>query len=316
VLKAVAFQQGRWSEVADPERISDIVSEDGTLVWAMIDARDMKPIDIEMISGELGLHPLAVEDALAQRQRPKVEPYERHLFAVMHELSDDGQTIVATQLSCFIGTRWVLTIHGGAHLDSVIPRLDAPVPGQGTSAILHALLDAIVDGYERIAEGLEAEVDELEARALGSTRPTLQDEVFAVKRRLVTLRRYVVPGERVLRALVGDLTAVPSETTARFRDVHDHLLRTLDVTRDVGEILDAIVNLQRADQNAEFGEVTKRLTGWAAIVAVPTFIASFYGMNFRLLPQEQTLTGFWTASGLMVVSGIALFVMFKRKRWI
>ena len=316
MLRAVAFQDGRWSELADLERISDVVAEDGTLVWAMLDAREMKPIDLETIGAELGLHPLAVEDALAHRQRPKVEPYENHLFAVMHELVDNGRTIEAIQLSCFVGSRWVLTIHNGAHLEPIIPRLDPPTEGQGVSAILHALLDALVDGYEDIAEGLEDEVDELEVRALGPTHPTLQDEVFAVKRRLVTLRRYVVPGERVLRSLVGDMTAVPSETTARFRDVHDHLLRTLDVTRDVTEILDAIVNLQRADQNAEFGEVTKRLTGWAAIIAVPTFIASVYGMNFELVPAEGSLTGFWVALGMMVTAGGGLFVYFKRKRWI
>jgi magnesium transporter len=308
MLKAVAFQNGTWSDLHDLERISDVVAESGMLVWAMLDAREMKPFDLDTIVEELGLHPLAVEDAMAQRQRPKVEPYERHLFAVMHELHDDGRSIEAIQLSCFVGGRWVLTVHNGAHLEPIIPRLTAPTEGQGVSVILHALLDAIVDGYEEIAERLEDEVDELEVRALGPEHPSLQDEVYAAKRRLVTLRRYVVPGERVLRSLVGEATAIPTETTARFRDVHDHLLRALDVTRDVTEILDAIANLQRADQNAEFGE--------AAIIAVPTFIASVYGMNFQLVPDEGSLTGFWIAIGMMGAVGVGLFAYFKRKRWI
>lgn len=316
MIKAVAFEHGRWSELQDLERISDLVAADGSLVWAMIDSRDVEPVDLQVIADELGLHPLAVEDSVVHRQRPKIEPYEKHLFAVMHHLTDDGSAIDARQLSCFIGNRWVLTLHQGVPLELVLPRLDPPASGQGVSAITHALLDFIVDGYEAIAEQLEGEVDQLEELALGPAHPDLQDRVYAVKRRLVALRRYLVPGERLLRALVGDMTAVPTETTARFRDVHDHLLRTLDVTRDVSEILDAIVNLQRADQQAEFGEVTKRLTGWAAIVAVPTFIASMYGMNFELIPNEGSLTGFWIAIASMTISAAWLFAVFKRKHWI
>jgi magnesium transporter len=207
-----------------------------------------------------------------------------------------------------------LTIHNGASIDRIADRLEAPAEGQGVSSILHAILDVIVDGYESIAENLEAAVNDLEERALGDRADSLQDEVYAMKRRLVTLRRYAVPGERVLNTFSQGRSE--GETAARFRDVHDHLLRTLDLTRDINEILDAIVNLQRADQNAEFGEVTKRLTGWAAIIAVPTFIASFYGMNFELIPQEQSIEGFWIASALMLISGSALYALFKSKRWI
>jgi magnesium transporter len=107
MLRALAFEGSAWKEIGELDRISDIVSENGHLVWAVADASSLTPADVEVISSELSLHPLAVEDALAPRQRPKFETYEDHLFAIAHELLDDGTAIRPKQLASFIGSRWV-----------------------------------------------------------------------------------------------------------------------------------------------------------------------------------------------------------------
>jgi magnesium transporter len=109
---------------------------------------------------------------------------------------------------------------------------------------------------------------------------------------------------------------VNERTATKFRDVHDHARRIIEQIGNVQALVDAVNELQRSEQAMSLSEVTKRLTGWAAIIAVPTFIASFYGMNFRLYPRDQTAFGFWVASGMMLVSGVVLYIYFRRKDWI
>jgi len=323
VLTALRYAEGSgWSPITDVAEVSDVIARPDGLVWAYADAADLTSGDLARIAEEFGLHPLAVEDAVHPRQRPKYEAYETHMFAVMHQLDEVDQQFEASQIACFIGHRWVIILHHGAKrtIEETLARVGRTrkAPEQGPSFVMHALLDTIVDDYDRKAGDLEEQIEELEDVALTQPRATLQSELYSVKQRISRLRRYSLPGERVLAQVVspGRLGMTTERTAAFFRDVHDHLLRIIDQIRNVDDLADAVIDLQRAHQAESLNQVIKRLTGWAAIIAVPTFIASVYGMNFGLVPEEGARSSFYVVVGSMVVIGAGLYWLFKRRDWI
>lgn len=310
-----------WTEVEDPSTLSELRAEAGNLLWAEIAAADLTPEAAAFIGDEFGLHPLAVEDALHGRQRPKIEAYGSHLFTVVHELDEiDGQ-LEPAQIACFVGDRWVLTVSDGAGrlLEQAKRRWARPEAdlSRGPSALVHTLLDVVVDDYQAIADRLETEVEKLEDVVLAEPSANIQRSIYSVKQRVSRLRRYALPAGRLL----DDLTRLgaprfPGETEAYFRDVADHIIRITEQIRNVDDLSTAVLDLHRSEQARQLNEVTKKLTGWAAVIAVPTLVASAYGMNFELIPAEGHLFGFLFAVSLMVALGSSLFVYLKRKGWI
>lgn len=321
MLKAICHTaDGRWADVEDFSKVSELIGDEKQLVWAQADLADLTEANIARIADELSLHPLAVEDAMKPRQRPKLEMYENHLFVVSHQLDTINAQLEARQIASFVGPRFVLTIHQGAErtLADAARRLQRlSTEDRGVSVIVQAILDAVVDDYQLTADRLEEEIEALEDLALGNPGTPLQGRLYAVKQQTSRLRRYVVPGERVLADVVNGRIPVANERTrAFFRDIHDHLLRIGDEIRNIEDLVNAVVELQRSEQTTALNEVTKRLTGWAAIIAVPTLIASTYGMNFRLVPRDQSVGGFWFAVGAMAATAVALYAFFKRRDWI
>ena len=292
-------------------------------MWAEADVTGLTPGALERLAADFGLHHLAVEDALNPRQRPKLEPYDSHLLLVLHELVTDGTTIEAQQLACFIADRVVLVLHHGASgtIEEAQRRLERPPrhpAAPDTAWMVHTLLDAVVDRYEAISAALEDDMAEVEDAAFADPRAPLQRRLFSVKQRLARLRRFALPLGRVVDELVaGDPLPGGDEAIGpHLRDVHDHVARLGAQVQHLDELANAVLDLLRTEQAYAQNEATKRLTAWAAIIAIPTFIASVYGMNFALVPQEGSLTGFWFSLAMMVVIAAGLFAFFKRRRWI
>ncbi|MDQ3619972.1 MAG: magnesium transporter CorA family protein [Actinomycetota bacterium] len=328
MLMAVCHSEASgWTKVEDLDALSELRKEPGNLLWAEVDVKDLSPEDIETIAEEFALHPLAVEDAIRSKQRPKLDTYEEHMFLVFHELNEEGEHegnghIEASQIAVFAGDRWVITIHESCtrvleeakrrwrdHEDRL--RDEPPY-------LVHTLLDVAVDDYESIADGLEERVEELEDQVLTDPLAPVQRQLYSLKQQLSRLRRYALPLQRVLDSILNDDASklLVGTSGELFRDVQDHVIRLGDQVRNVDDLSDAVIDFMRAEKATDLNEVTKRLTGWAAIIAVPTFIASFYGMNFALIPNEGEILGFWFALTLMVLSGAFLYFFFKRKRWI
>jgi magnesium transporter len=322
MIKAICHTgEGRWVDLENFSLVSDMIAEGKQLVWAQADLADLTQENITLVAEELGLHSLAVEDAMKPRQRPKLETYEKHLFVVSHQLDTVNDQLEARQIASFVGGRFVLTIHQGADrtLTEAFRRLTnlTKTEDRGASAIVQSILDAVVDDYQVTADRLEEEIEALEDLALGNPQEPLQNRLYGVKQQTARLRRYVVPGERVLADVVNGRTPVATERTrAYFQDIHDHLLRIGDEVRNIEDLANAVVELQRSEQTTALNEVTKRLTGWAAIIAIPTLIASVYGMNFRLLPRNENEAGFLIAIGMMAATAVALYTYFKRRDWI
>lgn len=308
-----------WQAVEDCSDLSDLRIAGGNLLWAEADVTSLDEDDVRLIAEEFDLHPLAVEDALHTRQRPKLDRYENHLFIVVHQLDEvDGQ-LEAVQIGCFVGDGYVLTLHAGAGASiEAAKKRWGRVPQEHASFLLHTLLDVVVDDYQKIADRLENEIEELEEIALATPEAPIQRQLYSVKQRVSRLRRYVVPESRLLEKTVhpGEPSLFSADTVHLFRDVQDHLLRITDQVRNIDDLSDAVLDLTRNAQAARLNENSRKLSAWAAIFAVLTLIAGIYGMNFELVPEENSLVGFWFAIGLMVTSGLALYTYFKRKEWL
>jgi magnesium transporter len=308
-----------WNEIEDLDRVSDLRARSGILLWAESDVATLTPEDVATIAEEFDLHPLAVEDAVHTRQRPKVEVYEGHVFVVFDQLDLVNDQLEATQIACFVGDRYVLTLHAGASRSIEVAkkrwaRAQREL-GHGPAYLLHTLLDSIVDDYQRIADDLEERVEELEELVLAHPGAPVSRQLYSVKQKVSRLRRYALPVARILEAVKAD-ERTPPDAHVHFQDVHDHVLRIADQVRNVDDLSQAVLDLTRAEQAYSLNEVTKRLTGWAAVIAVPTFIASVYGMNFELVPQDGRIFGFWFAMTLMAASSIGLWVFLKKREWI
>ena len=326
MLTAIHYAPGRgWEDVTDLTVISRLCDLSGERVWAEADISTLTETDVATIAEEFGLHELAVEDATSAKERPKLEEYDKHLFVVVHELEEiDGQ-LEPIQVACFVGTRFVLALHAGAAsiMEETRRRLRTTTDEVwgGSAFLMHTLLDTIVDDYQLIADDLELEIERLEETVLDDPRMQAQTTLYTVKQRLARFRRYVFPVSRMLGSVTEKGTFAPSIAIADthfgayFRDIHDHMLRISDQVRNVEELADAMIDLVRVEATNAQNEVTKRLTGWAAIIAVPTYIASVYGMNYRLVPGHDVL-GFWFALGLMASSAVVLYVYFKKRKWL
>ncbi len=327
MLTAIYHEPGKgWQELADLSAISNLCDQSGSRVWAEADIASLTDRDIDLIAEEFGLHPLAVEDAKSARERPKLEEFERHLFVVVHELQPHDGQLEPAQIACFIGTRFVLALHAGAKhtMDETRRRLRS-TSGEiwgGSAYLMHTLLDAIVDDYQRIADQLEEEIERLEEELLADLRARQPKDLYIVKQRIARFRRYVLPVSRMLGSVVeqgtfsSSIALVDTAFGALFRDVHDHTLRIADQIRNVEDLADAMIDLARVESTNAQNEITKRLTGWAAFIAVPTFIASVYGMNFELIPPSGKIQGFWFALALMSAAAVGLYVYFKKREWI
>lgn len=322
VLLAVCHSaQEGWSDVEDLGKLSELRAQEGNLLWAEADVSQLSAEDIATIAEEFELHPLAVEDAVHTRQRPKLDVYDTHLFAVLQELDEQDRQLEAVQIACFIGERYVLTIHAGAErtLAEAKRRWSQIRPNrQHPSFLLHTLIDVVVDDYQEIADRLEDEMEGLEEIVLATPDAPIQRQLYELKQRVARLRRYVLPGARLLDWIVDPDTKKPfSEQTADlFRDVHDHITRIGEQVRNVDDLTQAILDLTRAEHAQALNETSKKLSAWAAIFAVGTLIAGIYGMNFQLIPDEQSLTGFLFAIGLTLICSVALYINFKKRDWL
>ena len=311
-----------WEDVADLASLSDLREERGNLLWAEADINNMTPEDIETMAEEFALPKLAVEDAINSRQRPKMESYDMHLFFVFHELNEHEGQIEPRQISCFVGKREVLTLHDGAQrtLASAKNRWQREQTElrDGPAFLIHTLMDVIVDDYQEIADRLEDEIENLEEIVLEEPTAPVQRQLYSVKQRTARLRRFVLPLRRVLEALLGIeyRDNIPEETRDLFRDVQDHILRIGDQVRNIDDLADAAIDLRQSAEASALNDVTKRLTGWAAIIAVPTLISGIYGMNVGIVPTPGSRIGFWVLVAIMVCETIFLYVYFKRKGWI
>ena len=322
-VRTRVYRAGRLvAEDFPVEQVSDYLADVATTVWVDLCAPDR--VDLEVVADELGLHELAVDDAVSTRQRPKLDRYESHEFLNVYAVrldSDSGQ-LSLSELSAFITPQALVTVRKDASfdMDAVVAKWDAgsDLCTYGVAFLLYGLLDEVVDGHFEAVEQLDEAIEGLED-LLFDDRPRDQDvqrRSFALRKSLVTLRRVVLPMREVLNTLLRrDLKIVPAEMVPYFQDVYDHALRATEWTESLRDLVTTIVETNLTLQGNRLNVITKKVTSWAAIIAVPTAITGWYGQNLPY-PGFAARSGLVVSVALIVVCSGVLYATFKKMDWL
>ncbi len=305
------------------EQISELLDADrDAVVW--LDLYDPTQADLQIVTDEFGLHPLAVEDAIHPHQRPKVDRYRSHLFANMYAVSVDsqGSALTVGEISIFITPRALVTVRkDDFDIDALIARWDFNSDlvdeANQVSALTYGLLDAVVDGHYHAVELLDDAIDELQTHLFQSrTSIDIRRRAYELGANLASLRRVVAPmSDLTARLMRTDSHLLDDTLRPYYNDVHDHALRaaeTVDASRDR---VDRIADTQLNEQGAQLNEITKKLAAWAAIIAVPTAITGFYGQNVPYPGFGQHI-GFLVSCVVMIILAGGLYAVLRKNNWL
>jgi magnesium transporter len=302
--------------------ISDYLDKRGVVVW--LDLAQPARGDLDVVVEELGLHELAVADALNEGQRPKLDHYEDHLFLSSYIARLDASTaeLAVSEVAAFITPQALVTVRKSPDLDlhPLLARWDTAMDnaGSGVAFLLHGLLDLLVDGHFDAVQQLDEEIESLED-VLFDPQPRsreLQRRSFEMRKSLVLLRRVVLPMREVVNALLRrDLGIVDERMTPYYQDVYDHVLRATDWTESLRDLVSTILETNLTLQGNRLNEVMKQLTAWASILAVITAVTGFYGQNVPY-PGYAEKHGFYVSLILLFGLSGALYISFKKRGWL
>jgi magnesium transporter len=302
--------------------VSEYLAQGDCLVWA--DVCDPDHAELQEIADELGLDPLAVEDAVSRSERPKADRYASHLFvnAYAVEFGATAGELRTAEIGAFVLPRALVTVRHDSWFspDGFVARWDAnpDLIRQGVAALLHGLLDLVVDSHFDAVQVLDEEIETLEDR-LFEAHPApgeVQRRTFALRKSLVQLRRVVLPTREVVNTLMRrDLHVIPAEMLPFFQDVYDHVLRASEWTESLRDMVSTIFETNLSLQDARLNNVVKKLSAWAAIIAVPTAVTGFYGQNVPY-PGYGHWSGFVASSVITVGLGVAFYLGFRIRGWL
>ncbi|HMT90664.1 MAG TPA: magnesium and cobalt transport protein CorA [Dermatophilaceae bacterium] len=298
-----------------------------------IGLKDPSDDEFALVNRELGLHPLAVEDAVTGNQRAKIDAYEGSLLAVIKTLRYVERTsdIETGEVMVFVGDRFVVTVRRGEAnpLDHVRRRLENdPVQLRlGPLAVLHAVMDSVVDNYESIDRYIAEDLTQIEQQVFGEHGNVDATSIYRLKREVLEFRRAAVPLAEAMRRFPflnyvgkGEKKVLPF-----FRDVEDHLARTNDHVESYDRLLSEILNAHLTKVTVQQNEDMRRISAWVAMAAVPTMIAGVYGMNFHYMPELEASVmigdsefywGYFAIVALMVSVSAGLFIFFRKHDWL
>ena len=304
------------------DQVGQYLSEPGCVVWVDLCAPDAA--DLALVGEELGLHQLALADAVDRRQRPKLDRYATHDFLNMYAvtLTRSTGTLGLSELSAFVTPTALITVRkdNSFDMDDVVARWDksADLAHFGVGFLLHALIDHVVDSHFDAVQALDDEIEQLEDLLFDDRArdKDVQVRSFALRKSLVNLRRVVTPMREVVNGLMRrDVLIVPPELMPYYQDVYDHVLRATEWTESLRDLVTTIVETNLTLQGNRLNVITKKVTSWAAIIAVPTAITGFYGQNLPY-PGFASHSGFLASTALIVGLSGGLYVAFRKRDWL
>ncbi|MET0417336.1 MAG: magnesium transporter CorA family protein [Actinoplanes sp.] len=313
------------AENFDADRVPAMLHDhpDGVL-W--LDLDDPELADLESVGEQFQLHPLAIEDAVQDHERPKLDRYRGHLFVNVYAVNlaiDDGKSHLSkTEISAFVTDRALITVRKSASdTDQLVERWDADADlgaSGGVAFLLYGLLDVVVDGHYAATLQLDAAMDGVEDVLLGEGEAPRSARMRGVELRKLTaaLRRAVTPmPELVGRAMRKDLELVDDELRPYYRDVDDHAQQTVAQIEHLRDRIEGLLQADLAEQGNMLNVVTRKLAAWAAIIAVPTAITGYFGQNLPFWGYEK-FWGFLLSLTLVTISASGLFLFLKRRDWL
>jgi len=322
IVDVALYQDGR--RVDGPSDISDLVEvakRDGGFVW--LGLAEPTESEFNMVIGELNFHPLAIEDAINAKQRPKIEDYDGLTFFVIKTVFFEKakQAITTGELMCFISNHFIVIVrHGEGHpLTTVRHDLEQKpeLLKLGPFAVLHAVADRIIDGYINIATALEEEVVGVENKVFSGKRKTFSQEIYFLKREIIEFKHAIEPLIIPLNKLTSEsIPLLPTDIRPFFRDTLDHLTQACDHATGLDSLITSVLQADLAHIQVQQNTDVRRISAWVALASGPTMIAGIYGMNFEHMPELGTKYGYFIVLGVMVCLTGFLVRSFRKSGWL
>lgn len=320
LVNSVAYRDGRKIADVAREDIHAWLARKDCILWVAV--RDPETHELDQLEEQFDLHPLAIEDAHHGHQRPKFEEYGDSLFFVMHMIEPDGDELSVGEVNIFVTGNYVLSVRSRSerNFQDVRTRCEREpeLMRHGTGYILYALMDAVVDRYFPILDDIETQLETIEDQIFSGKSPGANIEaLYGIKQDLMTLKHATAPLlEAVSKLYGGRVPQVCTGLGEYYRDVSDHLVRINQSIDAAREMVTTAISVNLSLITLQENEVTKRLAGYAALVAVPTLIAGIYGMNFQHMPELAWQWGYPLSLTAMAIIDGYLFYRFRKAKWL
>jgi magnesium transporter len=321
VVNCVAYDaQGRRMPPIEFEQISDVLQQPDTFLW--VGLHEPSEELLVKLQEEFGLHDLAVEDAHNAHQRPKIESYGESLFIALHTAQEVHCKIEFGETHVFLGARYMVTVRHGASLSYKPVRArcerEPELLALGPSYTLYAVFDYIVDNFLPIVSAFKEELAQLERDIFAHDfKRTTVLRLYELKKELVTLRLAISPMQDILNQLMRFYpNLIREDVRPYFRDVYDHVVRVKEASDTMSEMVNSAMTVNLAMVSVGQNEVVKRLAGWAALLAVPTLVASWYGMNFVHMPELGGEYNYFAIIVFTICASSGLYLWLRRSHWL
>ena len=322
ILDYALYRNGE--RALDGSPISELIAharKDGGFLWVGVSEPTSEEFD--GLVQDFHLHPLAVEDAITAKQRPKLETYEDMTFVVVRTTfyEESASQVTTGEILAFIGDHYIVVVrHGeGSPLTGVRSRLEQnpALLKLGPYAVLHAIVDRVIDSYIAIAAELEKDVIEVEQSVFSDRKAYNSEKIYFLKRELLEFSHAIHPLQVPLQRLAVDFNdIVPDELAPFFRDTLDHLHSAVDIADALDNLLTSALSADLAHVQVQQNEDMRKITSWVALASTPTMVAGIYGMNFDHMPELGWTFGYPLVVGVMVVVTSFLYYKFKKANWL
>lgn len=293
---------------------------DAPVVW--LDVMNPGEVEAAYLRDELGLHPLAVEDCVRGRQRPKLDRYPGYFFLVIYAaaINPERKRMALKELHLFIGDRFIITVHDDPieEIDEIAARWRAaPDRLTDVGAIAHLLLDTVVDDYFPVLEHFSDRTEALESEVFAGSEAEEVSRILLLRHELVMFRKVVAPQREVISTLLRrDLPFLKPHLVPYFQDIHDHTIRVTEEIDSIRELVSVLLDAQMSFSTRQLNQTVRMMTAWSIILMSMTLIAGVYGMNFVAMPELSWKWGYAFALALMGTVGLLLVGYFRRRRWL
>jgi magnesium transporter len=325
IVDSAHYKDGvrQHEDALTPDRSAELRNAAGPGEFVWIGLHEPQPGELEQLQSLFTLHELAVEDAQQAHQRPKIEDYDQDVFVVLKtaHYHEDREEVHFGEISMFAGPGYVITVRRGpgSELATARQRLEArpDLVKLGAASAIWAVLDKVVDDYIPVVDAIEDDIEEVEKDVFDDDIPAPTARIYNLKREVIEFHRAVWPLLNPLETLEqGGFERVPEDLRSFFRDVADHARRVDEQVQSQRELLTSVLQANLSLVSVNQNEVVKKISSIFGIIAVPTFIASVYGMNFEHMPELHWRFGYPLALLLMLACVIALASFFRRIDWL
>jgi magnesium transporter len=321
IINCAAYAGGCRIADVPLHNVHEVLQKPGQFVWIAL--HEPPEEVLSEVQRQFGLHDLAVEDAHHAHQRPKVELYGDSLFVVMRtaQMNKKGH-IEFGETHFFVGENFIVTVRhrssiSYAHVRSMCES-SPHLLSKGQGFALYAVMDFIVDQYFPVVQELEMALEAVEDKIFkGKPSRESTQQIYQLKRELLEVKRSITPMVDVCNRLMRfDIKCISEETRPYFRDVYDHVVRITEMVENSRELLNTALEANFSLLSISQNDVSKKFAGWAAIIAVPTMVAGFYGMNFKFIPESEWKYGFYSVLLITTCLCVLVYYFFKRSGWL